>query len=467
LASAMPVDYWVIAMARSKPSSALAAEEVATILDCIADGVFTVDRHFVITSFNRAAEEITGFSAEEAIGEKCYNIFRASVCQTDCLLAEVIRTGRSITGLELTILDRQNNDVHISVSNAVLRNKEGDTIGGVKTFRDLTAVDSFRREVRRRYCFRDMVGKNRRMQDIFDLVPDVAASDATVLIYGETGAGKEPLARAIHDNSPRSEQAFVKVNCAALPDSLLESELFGHVAGAFTDARTDRKGRFELANHGTILLDEIGDTSPTMQAKLLRVVQEGKYEAVGSSETRSVDVRVIAATHRDIKDLIARDKFRKDLYYRINTVVLSLPPLRERREDIPLLAEHFIEHFSGLTGKRVRNIAPDAMNTMMRYPWPGNVRELENTIEHAFILVKNSTIRLEHLPEELTRPIPCGPVPCSTRSEGLSSLADTERQIIEAALDRHHWNRAEACKELGISRSTLWRKMQRLGIRST
>ncbi len=451
-------------MARREHNSALGPQEVATILGSIADGVFTVDEDHTITSFNRAAEEITGFTADEAIGEKCYNIFRSPMCQTDCLLNECIRRSGPVTGLEMAILNRQNDEVPISVSTAVLRNREGQVIGGVGTFRDLTAVESLRREVRRKYSFHDMLSKNRRMQEIFDLIPDIAASNAPVLILGETGTGKEPLAQAIHNKSPRRDGAFIKVNCGALPDALLESELFGHVPGAFTDARTERKGRFELADGGTILLDEFGDTSAAMQVKLLRVLQEGMFEPVGSSEPHSTDVRVIAATQKDLNRLIAEGKFRTDLYYRVNTVVLGLPPLRERREDIPLLVEHFIERSNELTGKRVRMVAPEAMQALIRYSWPGNVRELENAIEHAFILVKDSTIRLGHLPDEVAEAgsaeVPRRAVPLSDQP----AFADAERQIIEAALARNRWNRAEASRELGISRSTLWRKMRRLGI---
>lgn len=444
----------------------LSPEEVSTILDSIADGVFTVDRDFIITSFNRAAERITGFAAAEAIGERCYNIFRAAVCQTGCLLAESIRTGRQISGLELTILNRRNEEIPISVSTAVLRSSQGEVIGGVETFRDLTAVDRLRQEVRRRYTLHDLVSKNHRMQEVFALVSDVAASSAAILIQGETGTGKELLARAIHQESPRRDGPFVKVNCGALPDTLLESELFGHVAGAFTDARSERKGRFELADGGTVFLDEIGDTSPAMQAKLLRVVQEGTFEPVGSSETRSTDVRVIAATHRDLKELVARDAFRQDLYYRINTVQLTLPALRDRREDIPLLVGHFLERFNGLTGKRVHNVSPEAMRALMRQPWPGNVRELEHAIEHAFILVKDSTIDVHHLPEELSgtdRPIAESTPGVAERP---SILADAERQAIEDVLERQGWNKAAASRELGVSRSTLWRKMRRLGIQA-
>jgi len=449
-------------MSRPKAHPSLAAEQVTIILDSIADGVFTVDRDFVITSFNRAAERITGFTAAEAVGEKCYNIFRTSVCQTGCLLAESIRTGREISGLELTILNRRNVEIPISVSTAVLRNRKGEAVGGVETFRDLTAVQGLRREMRQRYSLDDMLSKNHRMQEVFALVPDVAASAAAVLIQGETGTGKDLLARALHNQSPRHQGPFVKVNCGALPDTLLESELFGHVAGAFTDARGQRKGRFEAADGGTIFLDEIGDTSPAMQVKLLRVVQEGTFEPVGSSETRSTDVRVIAATNRDLKALVAQGRFRQDLYYRINTVLLTLPPLRNRREDIPLLVEHFIERFNGLTGKQVANVAGEAMRALMTYHWPGNVRELEHAIEHAFVLAKEVTIDLSHLPDELAQPDRAGSAADS--SSYRSILLQSERQAIQEVLERHRWNKTAASRELGVSRTTLWRKMRKLGV---
>jgi len=292
-------------------------------------------------------------------------------------------------------------------------------------------------------------------------------SSASVLIQGETGTGKELLAQAIHNESGRCEKPFVKVNCGAPPDSLLESELFGHVAGAFTDARSDRQGRFELANGGTILLDEIGDMSPVMQVKLLLVVQEGSFEPVGTSETRWTDVRVIAATHRDLKELVANDKFRQDLYYRINTVQLMLPALRDKREDIPLLVEHFIARFNGLTGKGVRGASGDAMRGLMCYPWPRNVRELEHAIEHAFVLVRESTIELHHLPEELAGLDQQSARQGQRHQEAVSILAQSERQVIESVLQRHGGNKVATSRELGMSRSTLWRKIQKLGISST
>jgi PAS domain S-box-containing protein len=442
----------------------LSPQEVATILDSIADGVFTVDRDFIITTFNRAAESITGFAAAEAIGEHCYNIFRAPVCQTGCLLAESIRTGRQISGLELTILNRRNEEVPISISTAVLRNEDGEVIGGVETFRDLTAVQRLRQEMRRRHTLHDMVSKNHRMQEIFALVSAIAASDAAVLIEGETGTGKELLAKAIHEESLRREGPFVKVNCGALPDTLLESELFGHVAGAFTDAKHARVGRFESADGGTIFLDEIGDTSPAMQVKLLRVLQEGTFEPVGSSEPCRTDVRIITATHQDLKERLAVGTFRQDLYYRINTVRLSLPPLRERREDIPLLVEHFIERFNGLTGKDVRQASPGAMQAMMRYTWPGNIRELEHAIERAFVLVNDSVIRLSHLPTELSSEEPAAKAAIPAGDRGSAILEIAERQVIEEVLRRHGGNKSAACQELGMSRTTLWRKIRKLGI---
>lgn len=452
-------------MTRDDAPFRLSSEEVAVILDSIADGVFTVDLDFKITSFNRSAELITGFSTEEALGQQCYNIFRTSVCQTDCLLGESIRTGRRISGQEVTILNRKNVEVPISVSTAILRNPEGDVIGGVETFRDLTAVEQLRQEMQKKYTLHDMISKNHRMQQIFALVTDVASSTASVMIQGETGTGKGLLARAIHNESPRRDGPFVEVNCGSLPDTLLESELFGHVAGAFTDARAARKGRFEVADGGTLFLDEIGDTSQVMQVKLLRVLQEGMFEPVGSSETRKTDVRIIAATHRDLKELVTRESFRRDLYYRINTVQLMLPPLRERREDIPLLVDHYIERFNRLTGKRVRKASGKAMQALMQYAWPGNVRELEHAIEHAFVLAKETTFGLHHLPVELSDEEGSSRDPDADGAGRSSILYDAERRAIEEVLTRHGWNKAAASRELGMSRTTLWRKIKRLGIR--
>ena len=433
----------------------LKSSDARLILDSVADGVFAVDLDWRITYFNKAAERITGFSRQEAMGQHCYNIFRASCCQEGCVLRQSMETGRDITGLRVDILDRDNREKPISVSTAVLKDSSGHVTGGVEIFRDMSVVEELRREIKKTYRFRDMVSKNHRMQEIFSLVPDVAASKASVLIQGPTGSGKELLARAIHFESPRADKPFVKVNCGALPDTLLESELFGHVAGAFTDARTGRKGRFELADGGTMFLDEIGDVSPAMQVRLLRVLQEGSFEPVGSSESVAVDVRVISATHQDLKTLAAEGRFRDDLFYRINTVVLSIPPLRGRLEDLPLLVEEFLVKFNSLTGKSVRSVSPSTMEILMRCEWPGNIRELEHAIEHAFVLVKGETIRPEHLPPGLSE---------SGSEHLLAPIERSERSAIVEALEENSFDRAKTSRQLGISRTTLWRKMKRYGI---
>jgi PAS domain S-box-containing protein len=429
------------------------------VLDSVADGVFAVDRNWRIVYFNSAAERITGFSRKEALGQHCYNIFRASCCQEGCVLRKTMETGREISGLSIDILDRQNNEKPIVVSTATLKDSSGRAVGGVEIFRDMSVVEELRREIKKSYRFRDMVSKNHRMQEIFALIPDIAASRASVLIRGETGTGKELLARAIHSESPRSNKPFVKVNCGALPDTLLETELFGHVAGAFTDAKKGRKGRFQLAHGGTIFLDEVGDISAAMQARLLRVLQEGSFEPVGSSESVQVDVRVISATHRDIKKLVAEGKFREDLLYRINTVVLELPSLAERLEDIPFLIEDFINKFNSLTGKSVRGLSDSSMRIIMRHRWPGNIRELEHAIEHAFVLVKGDLIRPEHLPPELALASQIDSLPAP-----LAPIDRSERETILRSLDENNYDRSRTAKQLGISRSTLWRKMKRYGI---
>ena len=433
-------------------------EVYEVILDSIADGVFTVDRSFVLTSFNRAAERITGFSREDAIGQRCFHVFRAGVCQTSCFLRQTMASGQNLTGIELTILDRHNREKLISISTAPLRDRRGRIVGGVETFRDISEVDRLRREVKHQYRLDDMVSKNHLMQEIFSVLPDLAASDASVLIRGDTGTGKEVLAHSIHRLSPRGDGPLVKVNCAALPDTLLESELFGHVAGAFTDAKRDRAGRFARADGGTIFLDEIGDISPAMQVRLLQVVQEKRFEPVGSSKPVQVDIRILSSTHRDLETLVAAGDFRRDLYYRLNVVPIALPSLRERPEDIPLLIEHFLEKYRALTGKPIRSVDPGVLSVCLEHDFPGNIRELEHAVEHAFVLCRDETIRVEHLPLSLRRRVmEQAPAPPA-------SLKDREREAVADALRRNGYNKIATARELGLSRTTLWRKMKALGI---
>lgn len=433
-------------------------KRTAVILDSIADGVFTVDEDWRISFFNRAAEEITGIAREEAIGKLCSDVLRASICESDCALRHTMATGEPIINKSIYIVDAHGKHIPISISTALLKDEKGNVIGGAETFRDLSLVEELRKELGDRHSFQDIISRNRKMRDIFDILPEVAESDATVLIEGESGTGKELFARAIHALSSRADNPLVTVSCGALPDTLLESELFGHKRGAFTDAKQDKPGRFALAEGGTIFLDEIGDVSPALQVRLLRFLQEKEYEPLGATETVKANVRVIAATNKSLGELVKAGSFRQDLYYRIDVVKIRLPPLRERREDIPLLVEHFIDHFSRLRGKEVTGVAPGVMAILMSWDYPGNIRELENVIDHAFVLCRGAMIRPEHLPEPL-RPeakLPAG--------AGGLALKDMEAHLIYEALKRNNWKREAAARELGIHKTTLWRKMQKLGI---
>jgi PAS domain S-box-containing protein len=430
------------------------------ILDSINDGVFTVDEEWKITSFNRAAERITGVKRQQAIGRHCCDVFRASICEASCALRETVATGRPVVNKPVYILGVKGQRIPISISTAVFKDRRGRVIGGVETFRDLTLVEDLRKELERKHGFADIVGRSVAIQQVFQLLPLLADSESTVLIQGASGTGKELFARAIHSLSHRKDHPFVAINCGALPDTLLESELFGYKAGAFTDARRDKPGRFALAQKGTIFLDEIGDISPAMQTRLLRVLQERVYEPLGSVESVATDVRVLAATHQDLAELVQANKFREDLFYRIHVVRLELPRLCQRREDIPLLTDHFIAKFNRLQGKDVVGVADDVLARLMEYDFPGNVRELENVIEHAFVLCRSGLIQIQHLPAQVRGPAE------STSLAGKSgmTLASAEQWLIRDALKKHQGNRTAAAKQLGIDPSTLHRKIRQYKI---
>jgi len=434
------------------------------ILESVADGVFTTDAEGRITSFNRAAEEITGFSRREAIGQFCFDIFRASLCQAECGLKRSLRTGKPVTNLRAEILTKEGKEIPISISTSVLRDKKGKPLGAVETFRDLSALEALRKELSKLYSFSDIVSKNHKILDLFQILPDIAESDSTVLIEGPTGSGKELFARAIHNLSRRRGKPYIKVSCAAMPETLLESELFGYVKGAFTDARRDKPGRFARAEGGTIFLDEIGDLPPSLQVKLLRVLQEKEYEPLGATATVKADVRVVAATHRDLSEMVKQGQFREDLYYRLNVVKISLPPLAERKEDIPLLVEHFVRQFNLSKGKEIAGVTEEVMELLMNYDYPGNVRELQNIIEHSFVLCRGELIQLNHLPREVL-----SSSSSSKPKEGKphrKSLEEAEATLVRESLNRHGGCRQKAAQELGYSRATLWRKMKRLGLKS-
>ena len=430
-----------------------------TILDSINDGVFTVDSEFRVTSFNRAAAAITGTSEGEAVGKPCCEVFKADICEGACALKRTLTTGRPVSNQSVHILGRNGATIPISVSTALLRDRDNRVVGGVETFRDLSLVEDLRREVERRFTFQDMLSTNHTMREIFALLPEVAESDCTVLITGESGTGKELMARAIHHLGRRKRKPLITVNCGALPDTLLESELFGYVAGAFTDARRDRPGRLAAAHGGTLFLDEVGDVSPAMQARLLRVLQEKTYEPLGSNRAVQADVRFLAATHRDLLAEVRAGRFREDLYYRLNVMQIAVPPLRDRREDIPLLARHLLEKLNALRGRDIQGFAPETTACLFRHAWPGNVRELENAIEHAFILCRTGFILPRHLPESIRGDAGAGAN--GERSLGVGALRNVEDSHILAVLARHAGNRSAAARELGIHKTTLWRRLRR------
>jgi PAS domain S-box-containing protein len=432
------------------------------ILNSIADGVFTTDSEGKITFFNKAAEEITGFTNKEALGRFCFDIFRADICQSRCALKETIRTKKEIINLPVTVLNKKGKKIPISISTAVLKNEKGKIIGGVETFRDLSAIEELKKELQQKYTFGDIISKNHQMHEIFSVLPNIAESDSTVLIQGVSGTGKELFAKAIHNWSHRKEKPFVGVNCGALPETLLESELFGYIKGAFTDAKKDKPGRFALANGGTIFLDEIGDMSPSLQAKLLRVLQEKEYDPLGSVSPRKTDVRIIAATNKDLSRLVSEGKFRDDLYYRVNVVKIELPPLSQRREDIPLLIDAFINKFNARMEKQITGVTDHALRRLMSYEYPGNVRELENIIEHAFVICRGDRIDLDCLPREILQ-APEGEHP-TVIPQDQTPFAKAEADLIARTLKKYGGNRLRTAQELTIDRTTLWRKMHKYGL---
>nr|MBF0221394.1 sigma 54-interacting transcriptional regulator [Desulfobulbaceae bacterium] len=432
------------------------------ILDSIADGVFTVDQNLNITSFNKAAEDITGVPCADAIGQKCFDVFRANICQSTCALKQSIKTGENIVNLDINILNAKGCKVPITVSTSVLRNKADQIIGGVSTFRDISTIDTLRKEISKQYVFEDIVSKNNKIHSILSTLPDIAESESTVLIEGPSGSGKELFAKAIHKLSERKGK-FVALNCAALPDTLLESELFGYKKGAFTGAKKDKAGRFALAEKGTLFLDEIGDVSPALQLRLLRVLQEKEYEPLGGTVTVKSDVRIVAATNKHLRELVDCGHFRDDLYFRLNVIKIPLPPLYEHKEDIPLLVDHFIVKFNGLKAKKIKSCSPTVMNYLMKYDYPGNIRELENIIEYCFVLCHGKVIEEHHLPIEF--------IECSLQKslddkpvQQKVNFSNAEVGVIMDALEKFNGCRRVTAEYLGIEKTTLWRKMKKYGI---
>ncbi len=430
-----------------------------SILNSVADGVFTVDKDFVITFINRSAARIIEVKEEEAIGKKCCEVFKSDVCVSSCALKQTIDTSCDTISHRVNITNSKGLVIPVSVSTSVLFDYDGDVIGGVQTFRDISAIETLRKEISKQYEYEDIISKNYKIQQILATLPDIAESESTVLIEGPSGSGKELFAKAIHNLSGR-EGKFIALNCAALPDTLLESELFGYKEGAFTGAKKDKKGRFAMAEKGTIFLDEIGDISPALQLRLLRVLQEMEYEPLGGTSSVKADVRVVAATNKNLKNLVGEGTFRDDLYFRLNVIKIPLPSLSQHRDDIPLLVDHFILKFNQLKQKNIETVSADVLNLLMKYDYPGNIRELENIIEYTFVLCHGWQVEMYHLPLDLLESMKGH----DREDKDNTPLASAEEQAIIDALNNFEGKREHTAKFLGIEKTTLWRKMKKFGI---
>ena len=446
------------------------------VLESMADGVFTLDERGRITLWNPAMERISGYPADEALGRGC-----GLLCFSHCFGKKgptsfkecgIYEKG-AVDGKEYVLRHKDGHDVPVLKSARLVRDERDRVIGVVETVTDLTElrimqhqVEAVSRRLGELHQFGNIIGKSHVMQQVFSAIEAAAASEATILISGESGTGKELVAGAIHYNSIRAEMPMVTVNCSALSESLLESELFGHVRGAFTGAARDRKGRFEAADGGTVFLDEIGEISPLIQVKLLRVLQEREIERVGESKRRRIDIRIIAATHRDLLDRVRKGDFREDLYYRLKVFPIHVPSLRMRKEDLPLLADHFIGIQNRKTGKAIRGISAEAMRILMDYGWPGNVRELENAVEHAFVLCSDADIDVFDLPVEIRqgeyRPFPSMDMP-GLSGDGGRGVRPTRERLVDL-LHGCGWNKAEVGRRLGVSRTSVWKYMKKWGI---
>ncbi len=441
-------------------------QNIESILDATETGILIIDTERKVRFINAKAQKLLGYTVGEAYGHRCSIIARTSDCMNNCPLTRTLDTGDEVRSAEIRYTARNNQNFNAHTSIVLLRDGEGNVVAGAEIFRDISDIVQLEERIHGRYSFDNIIGKSHKMQEIYRLIEEVAPSNASVLIQGESGTGKELIASALHTHSSRRDMPFVKVNSSAFPEGLLESELFGHTRGSFTGAYQEKKGKFEVADGGTIFLDEIGEMSPLLQVKLLRVLQDGELQRVGENRPRKVDVRIIAATNKDLKKAISDKEFREDLYYRLNVVPIFLPPLRERRTDVPLLIDHFLREFNRSTkDKFVDRVSAKSLDILLRYGFPGNVRELENIIEYAYIRCNSKMIEPSHLPTELLEhdiPSDSGDLfERIVRSE--EPLREAQKEIIERVLDEENWIYMNAAKRLGMSRTTLWRKLKEFG----
>ena len=433
------------------------------VIDSLAIGIFAVDMDQNIIFFNRGAEIITGYRREEVMGSKCYDMARTASCYNNCCLKRALAVGEEVVNSKSVILDKYDKRIPTSYTASLIRDERGNILGWVESFVDDSDRVALEKKIRQSYTFDDIVGRDSKILELFEVLPVVSASGVPVLICGETGTGKDIFARVIHNTSRRKDGPFVKVNCAALPEQLLESELFGYKKGAFTDAKEDKPGRFQIAEGGTIFLDEIGDLSLHLQAKLLQVLDDKEFYALGSTRSTKVNTRIIAATHRHLQQMVNQGEFREDLYFRLKVLQIDLPPLRERPSDIPLLVEHFVMQLAPALGKQPCTISEDVLRALIDYPFPGNVRELKNIVEHGIILNSDATIRVENLPKYLIKAIK-GSSPEMPRKvmEPTPKLLETkEKETILKVLEDHKWSIKQTANALSVDRTTLWRKMKK------
>jgi PAS domain S-box-containing protein len=434
------------------------------ILDNLDVGIFTVDRGGRITFFNTEAEKISGYNRREVLGDPCTTIFAGVESEEVCFLKETIIDGVSRSSRRGKMTTRDGVPIPVRANYMALRNEKGTVVGGLTTFHDLTLVHQLKQAMRDRYTFHDMIGKSPAMQKVFETVGVVAPTDATILIEGSTGTGKDLLAKVIHSASRRSDKPFVKVNCAAIPDNLLESEMFGYVKGAFTGAERDKTGRFQEADGGTILLDEIGDLPLPLQAKLLRVLEDKEFYRLGSPHTIKVNVRIISATNRNLENLVVKGLFREDLFYRLNLFRIELPDLKDRRIDLPVLIGHILRRLCATRGIRLPEVSEKVMEIMLNDNYPGNVRELENILEHALIICRENTLLPRHLPDYLQIRHAARNIAPPSLMKPADDSEGGERNKIVAMLQQHNWNRSITARALGMDRTTLWRKIKKYGI---
>jgi PAS domain S-box-containing protein len=427
------------------------------------EGTFTIDHDWNVTSFNTSAEKITGYKGIEAIGKKCWDIFQSSLCRNGCHMEQTMLKGKSTIGNELEIMNKSGKRIPIRVNSAILINNKNEKTGAVETFIDVSEIKNLSSHLSEKFSYENIIGKSKELNQIITVLESVSQTNSTVLITGESGTGKELVSRAIHLNSAKRTGPFAAVNCSAFSESLIESELFGHEMGAFTGAIKTKIGRFELAQGGTLFLDEIGDLSIAVQTKLLRVIERRVFERVGGNKSIKMDARIIVATNKNLNEEILKGNFRDDLFYRINVINIHLPALKDRKEDLPLLANHFIKHFNNRFGKEIRQFSPSAFDILIEYNWPGNIRELENVVEHCFILCRTDTIQIEDLPKRLKTNIE------NKKSEqppiSTNNIQEAEKEIIISILKKNKGNRRQTADELKIDASTLWRKMKKYSIK--